>query len=186
MAECMEFPDTVEEFMEQYKLVDTEQVYTNGTEFVPIFRMKQWFEHERAKRTEPHECDNHYCIQNGGDLCDRVHCPIGREQETHGDLISRQAAIDAIRAMQTYKMFAGDDLLLVDQAGAMTELMMLPAADVVEVKRGKWIHDPGDRDSGYGGCIYCSECYQEPFYTTKTGYRLSDYCPNCGAKMTED
>lgn len=39
----MFFPETVEEFMEQYKIVDTEQIYTNGTELVPIFRMKQWF-----------------------------------------------------------------------------------------------------------------------------------------------
>jgi len=45
MNDCMAFPDTVEEFMEQYKIIDTEQVYTNGTELVPIFRMKQWFEH---------------------------------------------------------------------------------------------------------------------------------------------
>lgn len=36
-------PDTLEEFMEQYKVVDTEQIYTNGTELVPIFRIKQWF-----------------------------------------------------------------------------------------------------------------------------------------------
>ena len=43
-------------------------------------------------------------------------------------LIKRQDAIDAIRSMQTYKMFAGDDLLLVDQAGAQTELMHLPSA----------------------------------------------------------
>ena len=49
MADMMTFPDTVEEFMEEYKLVDTEQVYTNGTELVPIFRMKQWFEHEKAQ-----------------------------------------------------------------------------------------------------------------------------------------
>lgn len=45
MADMMTFPDTVEEFMEQYKMVDTEHIYSNGTEFVPIFRMKQWFEH---------------------------------------------------------------------------------------------------------------------------------------------
>ena len=45
MSNCMEFPDTVEEFMEQYKIVDTEHIYSNGTEYVPIFRMKQWFEH---------------------------------------------------------------------------------------------------------------------------------------------
>lgn len=48
MGETMEFPETVEEFMEEYKIVDTKQVYTNGSELVPIFRMKQWFEaHER-------------------------------------------------------------------------------------------------------------------------------------------
>lgn len=44
MGEIMQFPETVEEFMQQYKITDTQQVYTNGTELVPIFRMKQWFE----------------------------------------------------------------------------------------------------------------------------------------------
>ena len=45
MSDLMTFPDTVEEFMERYKVIDTMQVYTNGAELVPIFRMKQWFEH---------------------------------------------------------------------------------------------------------------------------------------------
>ena len=44
-------------------------------------------------------------------------------------LISLQAAIDALRKMQTYKLFAGDDMLLIDQAEAQTELMMLPPAE---------------------------------------------------------
>lgn len=48
MGEIMQFPETVEEFMQQYKITDTQQVYTNGTELVPIPRMKQWFEaHKR-------------------------------------------------------------------------------------------------------------------------------------------
>ena len=45
MCDAMTFPDTAEEFMEQYKIVDTEHVYTNGAELIPIFRMKQWLEH---------------------------------------------------------------------------------------------------------------------------------------------
>lgn len=45
MSDLMTFPNTVEEFMEQYKIVDTEHVYTNGVEMVPIFRMQQWFDH---------------------------------------------------------------------------------------------------------------------------------------------
>ena len=47
MSDCMTFPDTVEEFMEQYKIVDSDGIYmSKGSELVPIFRMKQWFEHE--------------------------------------------------------------------------------------------------------------------------------------------
>ena len=42
-------------------------------------------------------------------------------------LIKRQAAIDAIRPLQTYKLSAGDDMLLVDKAEVQTELMMLPS-----------------------------------------------------------
>lgn len=49
MGEIMQFPETVEEFMQQYKITDTQQVYTNGTEFVPIFRMKQWFEAHKQR-----------------------------------------------------------------------------------------------------------------------------------------
>jgi hypothetical protein len=44
------------------------------------------------------------------------------------DLINRRAAIDTLRTMQTYKLGVGDDMLLIDQAEAQTELMMLPTA----------------------------------------------------------
>ena len=53
MSDMMAFPDTVEEFMENYKIVDTDEVYTNGAELVPIFRMKQWFEHLPSAQPEP-------------------------------------------------------------------------------------------------------------------------------------
>ena len=49
--------------------------------------------------------------------------------EVSTDCISRQAATDALRKMQTYKLFSGDDMLLIDQAGAMTELMLLPPSE---------------------------------------------------------
>ena len=57
------------------------------------------------------------------------------------DLISRQAAIELLRNMQTYKFFEGSDQLLVDQSAVMTELMLLPATQP-ERKTGKWdTHD---------------------------------------------
>ena len=56
------------------------------------------------------------------------------------DLIERQAATDALRKMQTYKLFSGDDMLLIDQAGAMMELMMLPSAqpEIIVCEDCKW------------------------------------------------
>ena len=48
---------------------------------------------------------------------------------TSSDCISRRAALETIRTMQTYKLFAGDDMLLINQAEAQTELMMLPSAE---------------------------------------------------------
>ena len=61
--------------MEQYKMTDTEHVYSNGTEYVPIYRMKQWFENYRNQQRSTidavevvrcwdcNHCDpeNHHC-----------------------------------------------------------------------------------------------------------------------------
>jgi hypothetical protein len=41
-GDVMAFPATFEEFAEQYKIVDKQEVYTNGTELIPIFRVQQW------------------------------------------------------------------------------------------------------------------------------------------------
>ena len=43
------------------------------------------------------------------------------------DCISRQAILEKIRTMQTYKLFAGDDMILINKAEVQTELMMLPS-----------------------------------------------------------
>lgn len=48
-GEMMLFPDTVEEFIEQYKVVDSDHALSNGAEFIPVFRMRQWFDHLQAQ-----------------------------------------------------------------------------------------------------------------------------------------
>lgn len=45
----------------------------------------------------------------------------------------------------------------------------MPASDVVEVRHGKWIEDHE--------FFKCSECGY------LTDYRLSNFCPDCGARM---
>ena len=46
MADAMIVPASFDEFAESYKIVDSKEVYTNGTELIPIFRVKQWLEHQ--------------------------------------------------------------------------------------------------------------------------------------------
>ena len=63
--EQMQFPQTFDEFAEQYKIVDRQQVYTNGTKLIPVFRVKQWFDHLRAKvRHTKKDAEGHYYIDS--------------------------------------------------------------------------------------------------------------------------
>lgn len=70
-------------------------------------------------------------------------------------------------------------------------LKCLPAADVAEVRHGRWIWDDNGMDWGLGAWK-CSVCHSRPetWWEAAKGnpYRCSGshYCPNCGAKMTED
>ena len=54
---------------------------------------------------------------------------------------------------------------------AMQVILDEPAADVVEVRHGRWIED--------GNYQYCSECGEEHSWVD---YR-APYCDICGAKM---
>ena len=45
MGDCMNFPDTIQEFIQYYSFKDTEEVYTNGGELIPVFRVMQAIEH---------------------------------------------------------------------------------------------------------------------------------------------
>jgi hypothetical protein len=49
MADAMEFPETFDEFVESYGFIDTEEVYTNGSQLISVFRVRQWLEHISEK-----------------------------------------------------------------------------------------------------------------------------------------
>lgn len=71
----------------------------------------------------------------------------------------------------------------------------LPAADVAPVVHGVWIPVHESEISGWnpevagidpiGGYI-CSACKNEAIYDCNDKFVLSDYCPNCGARMDGD
>lgn len=53
-----------------------------------------------------------------------------------------------------------------------------PAADVAEVRHGRWITKGQD--------IFCSVCGEESAHTWCGASKFSNYCPNCGAKMVNE
>lgn len=45
-----ELNKSLDDFMESYKITDTEKIYSNGMELVPIFRIKQWEEYNNQDK----------------------------------------------------------------------------------------------------------------------------------------
>lgn len=92
------------------------------------------------------------------------------------ELISRQAAIDAVGNMLRRKFGIGGDL-------AEITLADLPSA---QPERGKWFH--GREVSRYYIGDACVAIRYENWWCSECSYTVDDrplwkFCPNCGAKM---
>ena len=82
----------------------------------------------------------------------------------------------AIRAVMAAKWVDGSD-----GAIAMEIVASPPAADVVPVVHGRWLHSGCEEYSGLE-VVKCSECNHEAFaiaFYVCNG----NYCPSCGARM---
>lgn len=79
----------------------------------------------------------------------------------------------AIELMHQSSYMSDGDLLEVNGNLVKARIEAEPAADVVPVRRGKWIKEY--RAKGQVACM-CTECGKE-------AGRCTNYCPNCGAKM---
>lgn len=49
MNTMMTFPKTIDEFIESYQFKDKEEIYTNGSELIQVFRVQQAIEHYLPK-----------------------------------------------------------------------------------------------------------------------------------------
>lgn len=58
----------------------------------------------------------------------------------------------------------------------------IPAADVAEVRHGRWILEREPDGTPY--CFHCSVCDNDFHHIGIM--TATDYCPNCGALMKED
>ena len=79
------------------------------------------------------------------------------------EYIERAAALDVV------KRTSGD------YAAAWSEIAHMPAADVAEVRHGRWIFEPGK-------IPYCSECKEY----SDDGDKGATFCPWCGARMNKE
>lgn len=93
------------------------------------------------------------------------------------DYIEREAAIAA-----AFSVTSLGDSAFRDVYDTVNRLRLIPAADVVEVRHGRWI----THNSLVNGALLdenevfvCSACQEQ---RTRRKY---NFCPNCGAKMTE-
>lgn len=153
MADMMTFPATVEEFMEQYKIVDTDKVYTNGTELVPIFRMKQWFEHVSATDTISRQAAMELLITA---LCDGW------------DLDYAEERVQSLPPTSP------------DMSGYSRRLWKAAyeRGKAEGQRTGKWIKPTFIQNRAFD-IVHCSECGGVPCGVDENTH----YCPNCGVKM---
>ena len=89
------------------------------------------------------------------------------------DLISRQAAIDAICTEGTRLERNGTVAMAEIKQWCADILDALPSAQP-ERKKGKWIN---------GVCDQCGS--HAPYWAMASTYYRSSFCPNCGADMRE-
>lgn len=90
-----------------------------------------------------------------------------------GEYISREAAISKIR---DEGVLGGDYDAYEREEDVVDMLNSIPAADVVEVRHGRWSEQPLDFDLCGVAYYQCSECGKEQ-------QTPSNYCQFCGAKM---
>lgn len=87
MADCMMFPKDWHDFLKSYSFADKEEVYTNGSELIPVFRVEQLIEHLMAEKQAEIER-----------LCKK----IGVMKESIEDAIMSETVFDTFDDLSSY------------------------------------------------------------------------------------
>jgi PHP family Zn ribbon phosphoesterase len=186
MNEEMKFPETFEQFIKEYGFKDNEEVYTNGSDLIQIYRVKQWLEHQMT--VEEYRQRMIQAFHNAD--CDELIavCVLPTEKEFEHlewllknhykkdpceDAISRQAAIDAANKVIERDTSGNNDVVNAMIAWS-AYIKSLPPVNP-QPKTGHWIRMKSYEKWG------CSECNTVFRFT----FKEHDYCPKCGTQMVE-
>lgn len=102
------------------------------------------------------------------------------------EYIDREALLEAISKI------GGSALSEWDTVGVVSLVANQPSADVAQVRRAHWIPIYASELTGwnpeFAGCdpidgYRCSRCGADAILSCNDDFVLSNYCPNCGAKM---
>lgn len=83
MADQMTYPKNPMDFIKGYSFRDKEEVYTNGAELIPVFRVEQMIEHYMPHRTHKHTYEN----------CHNLTCRRKCEQDGYNRAIDEFAEV---------------------------------------------------------------------------------------------
>jgi hypothetical protein len=92
---------------------------------------------------------------------------IGEEGLIMAEYIEREAVLEVVRRVPYY----------------VSQIKGITAADVVEVKHGRWVEVEFGWDDVYYDCSICGESFCLIDGTPTDN--LYNFCPNCGADMRE-
>lgn len=97
------------------------------------------------------------------------------------EYISREAAIDAVLGYKGYfqDRLSTNNMILKKEAEVAID--DVPAADVAPVRHGRWKRN--DCYESWANRYVCSLCWNHALSDGDYRHELSNYCPNCGAKM---
>ena len=75
MSDSMCFPDTIEEFIEEYSFKDGDEVYTNGSQLIQVYRIEQALEYYNLSQTIHAKWDMvRYSDESGGKTIKCTNC----------------------------------------------------------------------------------------------------------------
>ena len=201
-GEVMDFPNTFDEFADDYGFKDTKEVYTNGSELIQVYRVKQWLEHINEKTTMIDK-SNFSQEQYKADLQSAYDC--GYNQACKSKIAMPYATPDNCGNYieQTTKNDLGVDKLIADCEKMSFDMeifnkpLKVVALDAVknivkdlssvtpqEPRKGHWIDEGIYADGQSYHSFMCSEC-EWHHIEHKNEIVDFNYCPNCGAEMTE-
>lgn len=69
MGENMNYPENPIDFIKQYSFSDKQQIYTNGSELISVFRVGQMIEHYMSDLTPQQIKDMQFCLREKSREC---------------------------------------------------------------------------------------------------------------------